>query len=74
MDRQHDLSLTRHSSLLGIGRGSYYYQPRPTSETDLDLMRRMDELHMDFSFAPLVVCRQTPAGQWGSRMLKELLR
>ena len=23
MDRQHDLSLTRQSSLLGIGRGSY---------------------------------------------------
>ena len=61
MDRQHDLSLTRQSSLLGIGRGSYYYQPRPTSKTDLDLMRRMDELHMDFPFA-------------GSRMLKELLR
>jgi len=61
MDRQHDLSLTRQSSLLGIGRGSYYYQPRPTSQTDLDLMRRMDELHMDFPFA-------------GSRMLKGLLR
>jgi len=61
MDRQHDLSLTRQSSLLGIGRGSYYYQPRPTSQTDLDLMRRIDELHMDFPFA-------------GSRMLKGLLR
>ena len=67
MDRQHDLSLTRQSSQLGIGRGSYYYQPRPTSQTDLDLMRRMDELHMEFPFAPLVVCKQTPARQWGSR-------
>ena len=61
MDRQHDLSLTRQSNLLGISRGSYYYQPRPTSETDLALMRRIDELHMDFPFA-------------GSRMLKGLLR
>ena len=61
MDRQHDLSLSRQSSLLGISRGSYYYQPRPTSETDLNLMRRMDELHMDYPFA-------------GSRMLKGLLR
>ncbi len=61
MDRQHNLSLTRQSSLLGIGRGSYYYQPRPISKTDLALMRRMDELHMDFPFA-------------GSRMLKGLLR
>ncbi len=61
MDRQHDLSLTRQSSLLGISRGSYYYQPRPVSKTDLALMRRMDELHMDYPFA-------------GSRMLKGLLR
>jgi putative transposase len=61
MDRQHDLSLTRQSCLLGISRGSVYYKPRPTSKTNLALMRRIDELHMDFPFA-------------GSRMLKELLR
>jgi len=61
MDRQHDLSLTRQSSLLGISRGSVYYQPRPISETDLALMRRMDELHLGYPFA-------------GSRMLKGLLR
>ncbi len=61
MDRQHNLSLARQSSLLGIGRGSYYYQPRPTLKTDPTLMRRIDELHLDFPFA-------------GSRMLKELLR
>ena len=61
MDRQHDLSLTRQSCLLGISRGSVYYKRRPTSQTDLTLMRRIDELHMDFPFA-------------GSRMLKGLLR
>ncbi len=60
MDRQHDLSLTRQSCLLGISRGSVYYKPRPTSQTDLALKRRIDELHMDFPFA-------------GSRMLKDLL-
>jgi len=61
MDRKHNLSLTRQSCLLGICRGSYYYQQRPTSQMDLTLMRRIDELHMDFPFA-------------GSRMLKGLLR
>jgi len=61
MDRQHDLSLTRQSRLLGISRGSVYYKPCPTSQTDLSCMRRIDELHMDFPFA-------------GSRMLKGLLR
>jgi len=61
MDRQHELSLTHQSRLLGISRGNVYYQPRPTSQADLSLMRRIDELHMDFPFA-------------GSRMLKGLLR
>lgn len=61
MDRQHKLSLRRQSRLLGISRGSVYYQPRSTSQADLSLMRRIDELHMDFPFA-------------GSRMLKGLLR
>jgi len=68
------LGLTCQSRLLGISRGSVYYQPGPTSQADLSLMRRIDELHIDFPFVPLVVCGQTPAGQWGSRMLKGLLR
>lgn len=61
IDRDHRLSISRQSALLGISRGSVYYQPRPVSETDLALMRRIDELHMDYPFA-------------GSRMLKGLLR
>ncbi|WP_281020121.1 IS3 family transposase [Minwuia sp. IMCC3060] len=57
----HRLSLTRQARLLGISRGSLYYAPRPTSAADLKLMRRIDELHMDYPFA-------------GSRMMKGLLR
>lgn len=60
-DRDHDLSLTRQAKLLGISRGSLYYEPRPVSEEDLKLMRRIDELHMEYPFA-------------GSRMMKGLLR
>ncbi len=60
-DRGHKLSLTRQAALLGISRGSLYYVPRLPSEDDLRLMRRIDELHMDFQFA-------------GSRMMKGLLR
>ena len=37
------------------------YEPRPVPEADLALMRRIDELHLDFPFA-------------GSRMLVGLLR
>ena len=60
-DRDHALSLTRQADLLGISRGSLYYEPRPISEGDLRLMRRIDELHLDYPFA-------------GSRMMKGLLR
>lgn len=60
-DRHHKLSLARQAKLLGISRGSLYYEPRPTSEDDLKLMRRIDELQMEYPFA-------------GSRMMKGLLR
>ena len=60
IDRSHALPVTRQARELGISRGSVYYLPRPTSAADLAIMRRIDELHMDFPFA-------------GSRMLRDLL-
>ena len=60
IDREHDLPLTRQVELLNISRGSIYYEPVPVSPIDLALMRRMDELHLEFPFA-------------GSRMLRDLL-
>ena len=60
IDRSHDLPLARQAAALGISRGSLYYQPQPVSAADLTVMRRMDELHLDFPFA-------------GSRMLRDLL-
>lgn len=38
-----ELSIRRQCDLLGIQRSGYYYQPRPESEYNLDLMRLMDE-------------------------------
>jgi putative transposase len=61
IDRRHDLSIARQATVLGISRGSVYYLPRPPSAADLALMRRIDELHLEFPFA-------------GSRMLQGLLR
>jgi putative transposase len=60
IDRQHDLSITKQAEALNISRGSVYYLPRPVSTADLALMRRIDELHLEFPFA-------------GSRMLRDLL-
>ena len=61
INRDHELSLTRQADLLGISRGSLYYEPRPVGDDDLKLMRRIDALHMEYPFA-------------GSRMMKGLLR
>ena len=50
IDREHKVSITRQAELVGISRGSAYYQPRPVSSADLALMRRIDELHLEFPF------------------------
>jgi putative transposase len=60
IDRGHDLPVSRQAELLNISRGSVYYLPRATSTSDLALMRRIDELHLDYPFA-------------GARMLRDLL-
>lgn len=60
IDRKHKLSVKRQAALLGISRGSVYYLPREVPETGLALMRRIDQLHLDYPFA-------------GSRMLRDLL-
>jgi putative transposase len=61
IDRTHPLSLTKQAEAAGISRGSVYYLPKPVSESDLALMRRIDELHLEHPFA-------------GARMLRDLLR
>src|SRR5450756_3007963 len=60
IDRKHDLPITKQADVLRISRGSVYYLPRPVSATDLEVMRRLDRLHLEFPFA-------------GSRMLRGLL-
>ena len=61
IDRGHELALIRQAKLLKLSRSSVYYRPRPVSPADLAIMRRIDELHLDYPFA-------------GSRMLRDLLR
>jgi putative transposase len=50
IDRDHPLSVVRQAKLPQISRGAVYYRSRPTSEADLALMRRIDELHLDPPF------------------------
>jgi putative transposase len=50
IDRTHQLSVSRQAELLNISRGSVYYLPKPTSQTDLTIMNAIDRLHLDFPF------------------------
>ena len=60
VDRNHTLSVSRQAQLLDISRGAVYYLPRPISQADLALMRRIDELHLQHPFM-------------GARMLRRML-
>ena len=50
IDRGVELSVTRQCELLGLNRTGVYYTPRPAPESDLKLMRRIDELHLRWPF------------------------
>jgi putative transposase len=61
IDRSHDLPVTRQCQVLSLARSTACYRPQKASETNLALMRRMDELHLEHPFA-------------GSRMLRDMLK
>ena len=60
IDRTHGLPVARQAKVLNLSRGSVYYNPRPMSAATLAIMRRIDELHLNYPFA-------------GSRMLRDFL-
>lgn len=60
INRDHKLPLARQAELLNISRGTIYYKSRDVSVADLNIMRRLDALHLDYPFA-------------GSRMLQDML-
>jgi putative transposase len=57
---EHKLPVIRQCQLLGLARSTAYYAPLPMSDTDLTLMRRLDELHLKWPFL-------------GARKLRDLL-
>lgn len=60
IDRTHKLPVTRQCQLLELPRSTAYYQAQQVSPDNLALMRRIDELHLEYPFA-------------GSRMQRDLL-
>lgn len=61
IDRTHKLPVIQQCEILELARPTARYVPKPTSPEDLALMRRIDELHLDYPFA-------------GHQMLCDLLR
>jgi putative transposase len=61
IDREHKLPISRQCKILELPRSTLYYKALPVSEDDLKLMRKMDELHLQYPFA-------------GSRMLRDMLK
>jgi putative transposase len=50
INREHRLPITKQCRLLNLCRSGIYYAPVPVSEKDRDLMRLIDEIHLEFPF------------------------
>lgn len=61
IDRTHKLPLTQQCQILNLARSTAYYLAAPESAEELALMRRIDELHLNYPFA-------------GARMLSKFLK
>jgi putative transposase len=61
IERGAEVAVKRQAELLDLSRSSVYYTPRALSERDLQLMRRLDELHLQLPY-------------YGSRKLAAQLR
>ena len=61
IDKTHKLSVRNQTQLIKINRSSLYYQPKKYSQQDLQLMRTIDELHLQYPFM-------------GSRMIRDTLQ
>jgi putative transposase len=60
IDREHALPLAQQAKAISISWGALYYVSRPVPAADLALMRRIDELDLEYPFA-------------GSRMMQGLV-
>ena len=55
------LSVKRQCELLDLPRSTFYYQPKPVGQGDLDLMKKIDAMHLERPF-------------YGSRRLRDWLQ
>jgi putative transposase len=71
------LSVNRQCGLLGIARSRYYYQPRPVSASELDLLNRLDRIfteHPVYGTRRLQVMLLREGISVGRRRIRRLMR
>jgi putative transposase len=71
------LSVNRQCGLLGIARSRYYYQPRPVSASELDLLNRLDRIfteHPVYGSRRLQVMLLREGISVGRRRIRRLMR
>lgn len=71
------ISVSRQCELFDFARPSYYYQPRPVSELNLELMRHIDEIYTDnpyFGVRKMTVCLQRLGHQINHKRVERLMR
>ena len=61
IDKEHELPITKQCKILELSRSSIYYVPAPVSDKDKELMRLIDEIHLEEPYL-------------GSRGIKSVLR
>ena len=77
IDRGAKVSVKGQTELLNLSRSSVYYTPRPLSDRDLMLMRRIDELHLELPFygsRKLADRLQREGHEVGRRHVRTLMR
>jgi len=47
VDQDDKVSISKQCHLLGINRSTYYYNPQPVNDKDLEIMIEMDKLHLE---------------------------
>ncbi len=61
IDRANPLPITQQCQILELSRSSVYYQPLPLTESELKLLRRIDEIHLKIPY-------------YGSRRIRDQLQ
>lgn len=77
IDHKHKLSIARQARLLELSRSTVYYKSAPISESNLALMHRIDELHLEYPFAGswmLCTMLRLEGIEVGRRRIRQLMK